>query len=80
MITLVSENKEICQPNPDKNHTGIWIKGRFQKANKDGEIVIPFGDATENVSVILVHNDFADIGSLSIDKEIYDFKVAYLYN
>lgn len=42
--------------------------------------MIPYGKIQENVSIIIVNNDYAELGNLEIKEEFYEFKCAYMYN
>ena len=41
---------------------GVWLKGNFLEANKDGEIMIPYSDRNESsVPIILVYDNFSEL-------------------
>lgn len=98
LITMISEDKEICIPVnkkgeseaeeggvseksvEKKSRTGIWLKGRFHPANGEGKVIIPYSENPSfNEKIILVHDNFADLSTLSIYSEEYELKCAYLY-
>jgi len=65
LITIISEDRQVCTPT-QADHTGVYLKGRFLKVNKDGQVIIPYSDKIESSPIILVHEDFADLGTLQI--------------
>ena len=42
--------------------------------------MIPYGERKAREAIILVHEDFADLGHVDIKTENYEFNCAYLYH
>ena len=83
LLTLISEDNAVCVPGDQsqpESSTGVWLSGRFLRANAQGQVVIPYGQNERQETLILVHQGFADLSSLRILREVYEFRAAYLYN
>ncbi|KRW99096.1 hypothetical protein PPERSA_07349 [Pseudocohnilembus persalinus] len=80
VLTLINENKDICIPNKEDPQTGIWLNGRFLKANGQGQVTIPFSQSQQNHQIILVHNNFAELNNITTLPEQYQFQASYLYH
>lgn len=63
---ILDEEFEIC----DGERTGIWLDGRFHAINKEKkEVLIPFIEATRNLNAILVHENYAEMETITLEKE-----------
>ncbi|CAK84205.1 unnamed protein product (macronuclear) [Paramecium tetraurelia] len=68
---ILNENLEVCC----SNTTGLWLDKQFYKIDQERkEILIPFGNTTQNQKVIITHDGFANIQSIQIEQESYKLK------
>ena len=75
-VTLIDEEFNVLVG----EKTGVWIKNRFYPVDEEGRALIPYRKAsTSTEKVILVHKGFAKLYSLTVLKENFSFKCAYLY-
>jgi hypothetical protein len=58
---MIDQDRKICK----SEKTGIWIKKKFYKCDpeKNGAIFIPYSQSEEAHSIIMIHEDFAQLGS-----------------
>lgn len=78
--TIMDEQQQICN---DPLTTGIWVSNHFYRttSNTDASILIPFSIADkQNEKIILVHKNFASLKTITLQRENYNFKCAYIYN
>ena len=75
LFTLVDEDANVCKG----GRTGIWIENHFYRADDNGKILVPFS-TERSVDAILVHNEFAELKSVRLRAESFEFKCAYIYN
>ena len=74
-ITIYDENLIQIK----KGKLGIWVKSHFYRANKSGEIIIPYGKTIETVDVVISVENNAFLDTLKILKEEFVFSFELLY-
>ncbi|CAD8122849.1 unnamed protein product [Paramecium sonneborni] len=68
---ILNENLEICC----SDQTGIWLDKQFYNIDKQRkEILIPFGNYSQNQKVIIFHEGYANLQQIQIQEESYNFK------
>jgi hypothetical protein len=74
---MVDEEKKICK----SEGTGLYLDKKFYPSREDGCLLFPFAsEAVENKEVVLVHSGYAYLSTISIPKELYVLKSAFLLN
>lgn len=58
----------------------MWINKRFYSVDANKEIIVPYVTSKQHQNVVIVHDDFADLGVVTILPEIFYFDCAYLYS
>lgn len=58
---IIDANRNICV----SDKTGVWIDKKFYPSNKDknGQIFIPYAKTQQETKVIMIHQDFAQLGN-----------------
>ena len=72
MYCKISKKLQFLQAKKNEgqdDRIGIWIKGVFQSVNEEGQVMIPYGKTNENVQIVIVNNDYAELGNLEIKEE-----------
>lgn len=91
MVQILSESLEVCKPRPAQGEgqggaqlpakTGLYIEKKFYEANALGQIVVPFQSMTDKKSCILLHEGFASLDTIVLQREgQYYLSCAYMYN
>ena len=54
---ILDENLQLCKG----NNTGIFLENKFQPADSEGRIFIPFTQENKKMKAILINEDFAEL-------------------
>ena len=75
---IIDADRKICK----SERTGVWIKKKFYQCDldKNGSIFIPYGQTVENTKIIMIHEDFAQLGEFTRKSEEYSFESFYHLN
>jgi hypothetical protein len=74
---MVDEEKKVCKG----AGTGLYLDQKFYPCREDGCLLFPFAaEAVNNKQVVLVHSGYAYLSTISIPKELYVLKSAFLLN
>lgn len=73
---ILDEKKEICKG----ENTGIFVKKKMIHCDSEGAIRIPYDRNNFDSNVILVHNEFACKGYISVPNESYSLKSQVIFN
>lgn len=74
---ILDSNKEICRG----DRTGVQFDGKFYQADKTtGRIFIPYGKTSQQDKIIMIHNDFAQLGEFLRKTESYSFDAEFFLN
>ena len=75
---IIDEDKKICK----SERTGVWIEKKFYRCNleKNGQIFIPYGASRRDHKIIMIHNDFAQLGEFTRKTEEYSFQAYFHLN
>jgi hypothetical protein len=76
VFQILDENLNIASG--DK--TGVWINKKLYKVNKNKEVIVPYVASQQEHSVVIVHEDFADLGKVTLLEENYNFTCAFIYS
>ena len=76
VYTILDENLNVCSG----PRTGMWINNKYYPVNNYNEVIIPYVAKPQNLQGVVIHEDFADLVSLKLLKEDYNFTCAYLYS
>lgn len=75
---IIDADRNICK----SERTGVWINKKFYKCDllKNGSIFIPYEKQVTSTKLIMIHEDFAQLGEFTIKSEDYDFETYYHLN
>ena len=74
---ILDDSRQICK-GPT---TGLWLENKFYSADKYGKIFINYTAGNQiNTKVIMVHEDFAQLGEFTRKSESYDFSCEFYLN
>jgi len=74
---IIDQKKEICHG----ERTGVYFDNKFYAADKDnGRIFIPYGQVSMSAKIIMIHNDFAQLGDFTRKNESYSFSCKFYIN
>ena len=75
---IIDDERNVCK----SEKTGVWFENKLYKCDlqQNGSIFIPYGSATRNSNIVLIHNDFAQMSSFSRATEKYDFLAHFHVN
>lgn len=76
LFDILNEENQICK----SESTGIFIEGTFHKANSEGKVAIPFVPSRKTVQALLLHEGFAEMASIELLEERYEFNCSFLYD
>lgn len=63
LATLLDEDRKVCKgPN-----TGIWLEKKYYASKDDGSIFIPYSTHVLQTDLIMVHDEFAQLGEFTRD-------------
>ncbi|CAD8195213.1 unnamed protein product [Paramecium octaurelia] len=72
-LKIFNENKEICKG----EGTGVWLEKKFYQVNERNEIMIPFSINRKNINCIIVHENYAEVSSITIEIEKYELNCLF---
>ena len=75
-VQIFDEKHELCKG----KRVGLWIDNKFHQVNEEGRVIIPYAEKANNYTTILVCDDFAELSTITIQQESYEFKCSYIYN
>lgn len=68
MAYILDDDKKICKG----TKTGLWVgKDKYYSSKPDGSIFIPYGYHDTDTKVIMIHEDFAQLGEFRHKTETY---------
>lgn len=74
---ILDEQKQIC----NSDNTGVWLNNEFFPCDRsNGAIFIPYQRYQENMKVIMIHENFAQLTDFCRDTERYEFEVFFHAN
>lgn len=75
---IIDADRRICK----SERTGVWIKKKFYLCNieKNGSIFIPYAQSAETTKIIMIHEDFAQLGDFTRKTEEYSFETFFHLN
>jgi hypothetical protein len=56
----------------------IWMEGKSHSA--ESSFIIPFGESSKNLSLIISKDGYSERFSVSVPSESYSLNIAYIYN
>ena len=59
---ILDENLEVCKG----INTGIFLDNKFQPADSEGRIIIPFAEENDEMKAILINEDFAELVDIEV--------------
>jgi hypothetical protein len=71
---ILDAKKKICTG----DRTGVWFDKKYYPADKEsGRIFIPYGKTDLNSKIIMINDDFAQIGDFTQKTESYQFTAQF---
>jgi hypothetical protein len=75
-VYIVDEAKKIVKG----KKTGLIIDNKFHAVREEGYVLLPFNETSINPQVILTHDGFSSLSSLSMPAESYTLQSEILFN
>lgn len=75
---IIDQDRNICK----SETTGVWMNKKFyaSKPKFDGAIFIPYGSTEQTQQIVMIHNNFAQMGEFQQLREKYEFSVFFHAN
>lgn len=74
--TMLDDDRKVCKG----KGTGLWIENKFYAAKEDGSIFIPYATHGKQLSLIMVHDTFAQLCEFYRKEENYEFSCSFNLN
>lgn len=65
--TIIDDDRKVCKG----KGTGLWLDNKFIAAAENGSINIPYGNREEELKLIMLHDNFAQLSNFTRKRETY---------